>query len=304
MPGRTPWWKLVAVVPDRRVPATAGEGGWADGSDRERYPPRTRPADRGLFPGAGRARPDADRRPRRGRRAPRRQRRRQDHHAARDIGTAEAGQRDGPAGRRRSGGGLPDRASAPWHRARPARPRDLLRPDGGRALPAGRLEQPGRDGRRVRPLPGAARAARTQGRTAIRRRAADAGHRAGAQPRAEAADARRDEPGPGPGHRGPAAAGGTGRRYRPRDRRAAGRAARTPGAEDRRPGLHPVPRRTGGQRQRRGAEQGQRAARGQLPRRDRRFWLSRWPGLPLAGLAAAVRSAGRVPPSTGRAACA
>ena len=166
----------------------------------------------------------------------------------------------------RSGGGLPDRASAPWHRARPARPRDLLRPDGGRALPAGRLEQPGRDGRRVRPLPGAARAARTQGRAAIRRRAADAGHRAGAQPRAEAADARRDEPGPGPGHRGPAAAGGTGRRHQPRDRRAAGGAARTPGAEDRRPGLHPVPRRTGGQRQRRGAEQGQRAARGQLPR--------------------------------------
>jgi hypothetical protein len=272
------------------------KAGGADGSHWERYRPRTRPADRGLFPCAGRARPDADRRPRRGRRAPRR---RQDHHAARDIGTAEPGQRDGPPGRRRPRGGLPDRAGATWPRARPARPRDLLRPDGGRAFPAGRLEQPGRAGRRVRPLPGAARAARPQGRAAVRRRAADAGHRAGAQPPAEAADARRDEPGPGPGYRGPAAAGGTGGRDRPRDRRAAGGTARAPGAEDRRPGLRSVPRRTGGQRHRQGAEQGQRAARGQLPRRDRRFGLILRPGR-----AAAVRSAGRVPPSTGRAACA
>jgi hypothetical protein len=28
MPGRRLWWKLVAVVPDKRVPAAAGEGGW------------------------------------------------------------------------------------------------------------------------------------------------------------------------------------------------------------------------------------------------------------------------------------
>src|SRR6266581_1582064 len=60
---------------------------------------------------------------------------------------------------------------------------------------------------------------------------------AGAQPQAEAADARRDEPGPGPGDRGPAAAGGAVGRGQPGHRGPAGGAARAPGAEDRRPRL-------------------------------------------------------------------
>ena len=54
-----------------------------------------------------------------------------------------------------------------------------------------------------------------------------------------------------------------------RDRRAAGRAARAPGAEDRRPRLHPVARRAGGQRHRREPEQGRSAAGGELPGRRR-----------------------------------
>ena len=52
------------------------------------------------------------------------------------------------------------------------------------------------DPRHLRPLPGIARVAWARGWLAVRRRAADARHRAGAQPQAEAADARRNEPGP------------------------------------------------------------------------------------------------------------
>ena len=154
------WWRSCQMS----ALTAAGEGGWADGSQPRRYRPRTRPAERRLLPGAGRARADADRGPRRGRGASRRQRRRQDHHAAGDFRAAEAGRRRGPPVRPGPRGRLRDRAGAARPRARPARPRDLLRPDGGRAFPAGRPDRPGRAGRRVRPLPGAPRAARAQGR--------------------------------------------------------------------------------------------------------------------------------------------
>src|SRR5690348_11055358 len=103
--GKLRWWKLVAIVPGKRVLTAAGEGGEADGN-RRRYRSRTRPAERRLLPCAGRARSDADRGPWRGRGASRRQRRRQDHHAAGDFRAAEARQRRGPPVRPGSRGRL------------------------------------------------------------------------------------------------------------------------------------------------------------------------------------------------------
>ena len=147
-----------------------------------------------LRPGAGAARHLARGARGRGRRRARRERRRQDDDAARRLGHgpplgADRLRREAAARRPRGGG-------AGGHRPRPRGPRHVHRADRDREPPARRLHAPrAKPARGHRPhvavVPLASRPREPAGRDALRRRAADARRRPGADGAAAAPDARR-----------------------------------------------------------------------------------------------------------------
>ncbi|CAA9535243.1 MAG: Branched-chain amino acid transport ATP-binding protein LivF, partial [uncultured Thermomicrobiales bacterium] len=209
---------------------------------------RRDPGGQGHLAGGARARAGRPRRSQRGR---------QDDDAAHDLRPVPSPHRHDRLRR-----GRPDPARAapdrrPGHRPGAGGAPDLRRPDGAREPDARRHSPQGpgrprwRSGARLRPLPGPPRADRPEGGHDVRRRAADAGNRPGADGEAEPAAPGRAVARPGTadgrphlrGHRPPQGGGGDD---------AAGRAERPQGAGGGRPRLRDGDRDHHDERRRRG----------------------------------------------------
>ncbi|CAA9404341.1 MAG: Branched-chain amino acid transport ATP-binding protein LivF, partial [uncultured Pseudonocardia sp.] len=203
----------------------------------------------------------------------RQQRGGQDHHAAHDLGTAAAGVGHDHAGREADPHAAGARDPGPRGGAQPRGAAAVRADDGGGEPPPRRLHPLRRGGHRGGPrpgvldVPGARGAAAQQGRAVLRRRAADARHRPGADVAADAAHARRAVHGPLADH-DPADLRDGARAEGHRHDGAPGRAERAGGAGAVGRGARHRPRPHHAVRQR-GRAAGRPAGAGGVPRRGR-----------------------------------